>query len=260
MRRIVVLLPSYNEDRALPGLLERLTNVRARLQPDFQLSVLVVDDGSTDQTAAMAQRKWGGLPVTVLQHQHNQGLGAALLTGIMWYLQQPEADNVNGVLAVMDADTTHPPEILPQMLCRLDGNEKFTRSDVVIASRYAAGGEEHGLSWQRRLYSKLASTVMKFAAHTPGVRDYSCGYRLYRRRALQAGIEHFGTNKLVTETGFTCMAELLVKLGRCDCHIAEVPLKLHYELKVGASKMNVPATIRRYFALVWHMMFDRAWR
>jgi len=188
--------------------------------------------------------------VTVCTHPKNRGLGAALATGIAWYLDQPAATDNRDVLAVMDADGTHPPELIPAMLRSLTDESDA----VVIASRYAPDGAEYGLSPLRRLYSRLASLALRAVARLPGVRDYTCGYRLYRRAALEQARRRFGT-RLITETSFVCMAELLIKLARTGVRISEVPLELHYELKGGPSKMNVPATIWRYVVLAWRMLF-----
>jgi len=250
MARLVLLLPCYNEQTALPPLLDRVGTVAVELAPDWRLSVLVVDDGSTDETAAVAKAAGAGLAVTVCTHPANQGLGAALATGIAWYLDQPSVAGAQDMLAVMDADGTHPPELLPEMLRALTDESRA----VVIASRYAAGGAEFGLSPLRRLDSRLASLVLRTVARLPGVRDYTCGYRLYRRRALEQARERFGA-RLITETSFVCMAELLIKLARTGARCVEVPLELHYELKGGPSKMNVAATIWRYVVLAWRVLF-----
>lgn len=250
MAGLYVLLPCLNEEQNLPQLLAQLEETRATLAGNWELSTIVVDDGSTDGTALTAQAWRGQMKVTLLKHEFNKGLGCALNTGITWFLAHCQETQGN-LLAVMDADGTHPPNLLCEMV--------WLEADIVIASRYAPGGEEHGLTPVRKWYSKAASTVLGATARIRGVRDYSCGYRLYTQRILVEGKQRFG-GKLVTETGFVCMAELLVKLGRLGAVVQEVPLILHYELKAGASKMDVPATIRRYVALVFNVLFNRSWR
>jgi dolichol-phosphate mannosyltransferase len=255
MRRVVVLLPCLNEAEALPPLLAALAALRAELLPATAVEALVVDDGSTDATADIARTAReadpAGLPVHLVQHPRNLGLGAALLTGVQWFAAHCAAGDG---LAAMDADGTHPPGLLRQMLAAHDAG-----AEVVIASRYAPGGSEHGLSARRKLYSHGASWLLGLAARVPGVRDYSCGYRLYAHAVLARGLERYGAG-LVSERSFVCMAELLCKLGAVRARIAEVPLELHYELKAGASKMNVPVTIRRYVALVGRLLFTREFR
>jgi len=256
MGGLVVLLPCLDEEQALPDLLLRLADVVTELPTSLPLSIMVVDDGSVDRTAAIAETGIATLTVSLLRHPKNRGLGAALRTGIEWFLNLPEGPDQPSWLVAMDADGTHPPELLPQLCQALTTGPL---ADVAIASRYAPGGEEHGLTALRCFYSRLTSFVLRLLARIPNARDYSCGYRLYRRQALARAARRFG-EKLITEDSFVCMAELLIKLSRTGARIAEVPLKLHYELKTGASKMNVPATIRRYIALAWHVLFSPGWR
>ncbi|MDQ3023669.1 MAG: glycosyltransferase [bacterium] len=267
--RLVVLLPCFNEEQALPLLLRQLEEQKAILAPDWDLSVIVVDDGSSDNTAGIAEsfscgqleditREAHGqvrcLFVEIVRHATNQGLGAATSTGLRSFLDctanEPEA-----VLGLMDADATHPPALLGTMLAKLQAEQL----DVVIASRFAPGGGEHGLSVVRKLYSRLAGLAMRILAPIEGVQDYSCGYRVYRRSAIARAIAKFG-DPLVTERGFVCMVELLVKLARSGTRMGEVGLDLHYELKQGASKMDVAATIRRYAAFALRARFDKSLR
>jgi len=82
-----------------------------------------------------------------------------------------------------------------------------------------------------------------------GARDYTCGFRLYRAATLRRAAAAWG-DALIEEAGFTCMAELLLKLGRGGARVAESPLILRYDLKEGASKMKMMRTISRYFTLI----------
>jgi dolichol-phosphate mannosyltransferase len=252
---LTTLLPCLNEEQALPGLLGHFDALSKDIPAGWSIRLLVVDDGSTDKTASIAQSWHGPVEVALLQNGQNLGLGAALREGIVWFLAHPgsEAD----VLAVMDADGTHPPELLPGMMQRM--YEPGRELDVAIASRYTKGGEEHGLPALRRLYSRMASVTLGALARVHGARDYTCGYRLYRRSILLKARARYG-DALVTERSFVCMAELLIKLARCGARVGEVPLKLHYELKGGVSKMRVAATIRRYVLLGWRLLFDPHYR
>src|SRR5437867_4638916 len=154
------MLPCLNEAIALPQLLARLADVRSALLPGTMIEALVIDDGSTDATAEVAQHmdsgSDGGLWVHLVQHGQNRGLGAALLTGIKWFAPRSSAGDC---LAVMDADGTHPPSLLPQLLAQRDRG-----AEVIIASRYARGGSESGLPPMRRIYSRGASLLLAIAA------------------------------------------------------------------------------------------------
>ncbi len=252
MARMWVLLPCFNEEQALPGLLTRFREMLPQLReiepsannPVNELTVLVVDDGSRDSTAQIAQdaadrsNVQDGFCVILLQHENNLGLGAAMRTGISRFLKHAAQDDW---LAAMDCDGTHPPELVPEMLHAA----RERNLDVVIASRYAPGGAEVGLSPSRRAYSRICSWGLGVLFHLRGVRDYTCGFRLYSRHALIRAHERYG-DSLIRERGFVCQAELLIHLARSGARIGEIPLTLRYDQKRGRSKMRVMNTIWRY--------------
>jgi dolichol-phosphate mannosyltransferase len=238
-----VALPAYNEERSLPALLERYVALRPGLEAKgARLRVLVVDDGSRDGTVAAAERFRPALDLEVLPHGINRGLGAALRTGLTGALARATDGDL---IATMDADNTHDPALLEDMWTRLERDG----ADVVIASRYAPGGEEVGLNPLRRVLSRGASFLLSLTVPVRGARDYTCGFRLYRASALRRAAEAWG-ERLIEEAGFTCMAEVLLKLGRGGARVSESPLVLRYDLKEGASKMKMMRTISRYFALI----------
>lgn len=230
--RVVVVLPAYNEAESLPLLLARFRESALQIGAH---KILVVDDGSEDETALVAREAGKQQPVRVVRHSSNQGLGAALLTGLRSAMDAAE------IVVTMDADDSHDPATIPLMINRL--NEGF---DIVIASRFQDGGEEVGVAAHRKLLSHSASTILSLAAGVQGARDYSCGFRAYRSSFLRMLIREVGEDKLVCETGFACMVELLLKASAHGARIAEVPLVLRYDRKQSASKIRVVRTIVRY--------------
>jgi dolichol-phosphate mannosyltransferase len=240
--KLWAVLPAYNEERSLPALLERYVALAAALEArGTPLRVLVVDDGSTDGTIAAVRSFTDRLAIEVVPHGVNRNLGAALRTGLSEALARAADEDV---ISTMDADNTHDPSILPGMW------DLLTRegADIVIASRYAPGGEEVGLTRMRQFLSRGASLMMSIVARVPGARDYTCGFRLYRVPTLRRAHAIWG-ERLIEEAGFTCMAEVLLKLGRGGAKVTEAPLVLRYDLKEGASKMKVMQTIGRYFVM-----------
>lgn len=231
-----MVVPAYNEEHALPRLLQRVQAV------GVVDAVLVVDDGSTDRTAEVAELWPGPLPVRVIRHGRNRGLGSAMRTALQAVVSSPLQDGDAAV--TMDADDTHDPAVIPAMLAAL------THADVVVASRYCPGGREFGLAWYRRVLSRGASTLLGLLRPVPGVRDYSCGYRAYRVGRLRQAIARHGVDGLITTDGFACMAELLLRLHHLGARCDEVPLELHYERKTGRSKMRIARTIRGYGAIL----------
>jgi dolichol-phosphate mannosyltransferase len=236
-----VALPAYNESEALPRLLQRMRDTLPHLPEP--LSVVIVDDGSTDGTAAAAaQYDSAAMPVQVVRHERNRGLHGALDTGFREALRN--AADTDWILT-MDADDTHPPDLIVPMLAKA----KATGATVVIASRFQPGAEWFGLTWDRVLFSKTVSWMFRIAWPMPNVRDYTCGYRLYRAGLLKAAYQKWGDG-FVNEPSFACMPDVLWKVSRLSPVFAEVALSLHYDRKPGASKMNVGRTIRRTLGLI----------
>jgi dolichol-phosphate mannosyltransferase len=99
----------------------------------------------------------------------------------------------------------------------------------------------YGLSLHRRIVSRVASWLMRIVFPTPGVTDYTCGYRAYRAEALQQAYAAYGDN-LVSQDGFQCMVDVLLKLRRLPLIFGEVPMILRYDLKRGSSKMRLAKT------------------
>jgi dolichol-phosphate mannosyltransferase len=253
MRRLLLALPAYNEERSLPALLERCIPVAAAFAAEGKaFKVIVVDDGSKDGTIAAANSFAGRLDVEVVPHVVNQGLGAAIRTCLLSALERATDDDA---IATMDADNTHDPGLLPDMWRFLEEQ----KGDVVIASRYVRGGDEVGLTPLRKVLSRGASTLLTLTVPVQGARDYTCGFRVYRVTTLRKAVAAWGTN-FVEEAGFTCMAEILLKLGRGGAKVIEWPLILRYDLKEGASKMKIMRTISRYFAMAWRVRTGPAHR
>ena len=233
-----LVLPAYNEAENLPPLLDR---VRAAWLGRFPYRVLVVDDGSRDETASVVEAAAHHLPVEVIRHGRNRGLAAAIRTGVHEACRRTTDDDV---IVTMDADNSHPPELVSEMLAQLGAGY-----DLVIASRFARGGREEGVPWRRRMLSRAAGLVFRCVCPIPGVRDYTTGFRAYRAGLLKELWSIHG-DRLIEAAAFSVMTELLLKARRLRPRIIEVPLILRYDLKEGASKMRLGRTIRDYARLL----------
>lgn len=97
---------------------------------------------------------------------------------------------------------------------------------------------------------------MHYFVPITGVRDYSCGYRAYRLSILAEGTRLYGPN-IIKSRNFSGMVELLLKVAPFAERVTEVPLRLHYELKIGASKMRIWATIWGYILLIYQIKRKR---
>lgn len=236
--KLWILLPAFNEAVSLTPLLEAIDRTLNRRVP---YEVLVVDDGSQDETHGVAESLGRRLPVAVVSHGTNRGLARGIETGIRWILARARDEDV---VVTMDADNTHPAGLLLNML-----EEARAGADLVIASRYAPGGKEEGVPLRRRILSRGIGVLLRVRFGLREVRDYSSGYRLYRARLLRAAAERYGS-RLIEAQGFAVMTDLLVKLQALSPRVVEVPLHLRYDLKRGSSKLRLRQTIADYLALL----------
>lgn len=244
-KKITVMLPAYNEEKDLPGLLGR---IQRALDGWADYRILVVDDGSRDRTAQIVRDAAAKMPVELIQHSQNMGLGAAMRTGLKAAAQNSD------VVVTLDADNSQDPELIKTMVERL--GEGF---DVVIASRFQPGAQEIGVPPFRVLLSHLSSAGIRTLVRYPGVRDYTCGFRVYRAETLRNLIGMFGDN-FIRENGFSCMFELLLNLRALRARVSEVPLVLRYDLKEGASKMRILRTMWRYLITLTRGFLPLSWR
>lgn len=228
---IIVLLPAYNEALGIQRLLERINRVLGNLE----YQIVVVDDGSMDGTGDLVREASEHRTITLLSHAVNCGLGRAMYTGLEYVCSHWSAEDV---LVTMDADNTHDPELIPEMLQVMEQG-----ADIVIASRFVSRGDQIGLSWFRRLLSGGARVVLR-RLFPLDVEDYTCGYRLYRLGLLQKAMSVY--EPLVEANGFAVMVEILLKLSRLSPTVAQVPLVLRYDLKEGASKLRLVRTLIEY--------------
>lgn len=251
-----IVLPAYNEEQSVTKVIEDIERVCACIEH----RIIVVDDGSTDHTGKVLQElKQQFHRLEILTHSENRGLGEALLTGFRYVTQNVSRQRGEGgsgeqdIIITMDADNTHPADRIP-LLCRAI-NEG---AEVVIASRFVAEGQQHGLGAGRRVLSWGAGRVMRLFFPMPGLHDYSSGYRAYRRLIMTAALQFYG-ERLIESRSFAAMAELLLKLLPLCRRITEVPLQLHYERKLSASKMKVGTTILGYIRLIYRSKKE-SWR
>lgn len=245
LKKIFIVLPAYNEAARIGVLLDGIDEVMSEAQLPYE--IVLVDDGSQDETESIVRGRAAHSPITLIRHPCNLGLGAAIRDGL---LRAVEKAGPGDVIVTMDADDTHTPWLVLRMVRMLREGH-----DVVIASRYQPGSRAVGVPLFRRLLSWGGSILFRIVLPIAGVRDYTCGYRAYRAAVLQAALMRYKEDFL-NQDGFQCMVDILLKLRQMNLIFGEVPFILRYDYKQGATKMNVPVTIRKTLALLVRSRFS----
>lgn len=243
---LLIVIPAYNEERNIERLLKHLK----KLEKVFSYrAIIIVDDGSGDKTVDIISSYKSRLPVSLFTLSSNSGPGRAFEVGLSEALKLADKSDV---ICTMEADTTSDLSILPQMLGQITYG-----SDVVLASCYSPhGGDVVGTSKDRKILSFVANFLLRTFFPIVGIYTYSSFYRLYRPSALVRLKEM--RPKLFTESGFVCMVELLIQLGRLPIQITEVPMILKGSRRLGSSKMKIVKTIFAYLRVIVRCSFSNS--
>lgn len=211
MSLISIVIPTLNEAENIDLLLKRILNTRQLSHLDFD--ILFVDSASIDGTCDRVLEWQTKAPVRLLQHDCNIGLAGAVIAGAK-YIESK-------FIVVMDADLSHPPEVIPQLLQPLlDGTH-----DMVIGSRYIEGGSVPDWPFLRKLSSKIATIPALLFCE---VKDPLAGFFAVERRRL---LDLPGS-----VPGFKIGFAILAEFGK-DIRVTEIPITFR-DRDYGESKMN----------------------
>jgi dolichol-phosphate mannosyltransferase len=216
----LVIIPTYNERENLPVLVDALMR-------HAEVQVLVVDDQSPDGTGHIADdlaRRHAGR-LSVLHRTSARGYGRSCVDG----LRRAAAEPVD-VVCQMDADLSHGPDDLPAIIAALRD------ADMVIGSRYVAGGRIENWPIRRRVLSRVANTYIRMVTRLDA-RDCTSGYRCWRREALAA----LPFDQIFSD-GYSFLVEMLFRTARRGYRIAEVPITF-VERRRGESKLSMAVLV-----------------
>lgn len=221
--RTLVVVPTYNERENLPRVVDSVLSLHAHEEGLGEIHVLIVDDNSPDGTGDVAEELARTHPevVHVLHREGKEGLGTAYVEGFRWGLERDYAR-----ICEMDADFSHPPDRLPDLI------RASEEVDFVIGSRYV-GGRVTVVNWPigRLLVSLFGSSYARAITRLP-VSDATGGYNLFRREVLEAlELDRIESN------GYTFQIELKFRAWRKGFEFREIPI-VFTERDQGESKMS----------------------
>ncbi len=219
-----VLMPVFNESKSLNGLLPEIKKQN--------LPVLIVDDGSQDGSAAIAQAQG----CRVLSLERNFGKGYAVRQGLHHLLGVPDWQ----VLILMDSDGQHDPAEIPRFLQA----HQDLDADIVVGNRMLSRGDMPWVRWQT---NRFMSDCVSRMARQP-IADSQCGYRLLKRKVVQ--------RLSLTCERFELESELLIQAGREGFRIASLPVKSIYP-PGGSSRIRPLADTVRFLKLLVKYTFSR---
>jgi len=213
--KTMIVIPTYEEKENIQKLIEELFNIN----PYFY--VTVVDDNSPDGTADIVKELQKKYPyLNLILRKEKKGLGTAYIEGFKFALRQ----NMD-VIVQMDADLSHPPQYLPQMLLLLD------EYDVVVGSRYIKGVRVNNWPFKRLLISKFANLYVKMITGMP-FEDCTSGFKCIKRKVLETiDIE------TIESKGYVFQIELLFRMYTKGFKIVEYPIMFN-EREGGKSKIS----------------------
>jgi dolichol-phosphate mannosyltransferase len=227
--RVLVSIATYNEK-------DNLTPLVAAIHQHLPAAdVLVVDDNSPDGTGRLADELSAkDSRVHVVHRAGKLGLGTAILAAMRHAIEYGYDYHVN-----MDADFSHPPAVLPALVGGMD------RYDVMIGSRYVAGGGTENWPFVRRAISRSVNGLVRVLLWMP-VRDASGAYRCYRVSLLKkADLEK------VRSRGYSFQQEVLFRCYKAGARLGETPI-VFANRRAGASKVNWKESVRS-LSMIWYL-------
>jgi len=232
---VSVVIPCYDEERALPYLANTLRRLEDALGGAYDLRFVLVDDGSTDDTPAVMRTLFGEWAnVRLLRHGANRGMTAAIQTGVL--------ASTTEIVCSMDCDCTYDPHELARMIPHLRSG-----IDLVVASPYHPDGAARNVSLWRRVLAKSLARLYRAVLRQP-LYCYTSSFRVYRRSALLA--------LRIRRGGFIGVTEMLARVDLAGGTIVEHPVTLDPRM-FGRTRLAVVRGIADHLGLLGELAWLR---
>lgn len=243
---VYFILPVYNEGKGVLFQIKTIEDFIIKRKLDYK--IIVVNDGSTDDTVHELAKIVNSSNVHLINHRLNQGPGMAFKSGFDYVRSRLDDEDI---VITMDCDNTQHIRTIELMISKIE--EGY---EVVLGSIFIMGGMGIGIPFFRLLLSYSASMLYRIFFPIKGIKDYTAFYRAVKGSALKAAYERFGDN-LIETAGFGCMTEMLIKFRQIPLFITEVPMIVRYDLKTSRSKLKIFKTIAEHLRIIHKNFFKR---
>lgn len=223
MKKAVIVLPTYNERQNIKTLIPTIFKIAKKIK-NWQISILVVDDQSPDNTSLEVKYLQKKFPDLYLIQEKKEGLGKAYWRGFNFAIEKISPYVIFG----MDADWSHDPNLIPQFLKKIEEG-----ADFVIGSRYVKGGSiPKNWRWHRKLFSILGNLIIRLGFMILKIHDWTSGYRAIKNWFIKEILA-----EMKNYNGYVFQVALVDKALKTGVTMAEIPLNFK-DRKTGKSKIN----------------------
>jgi glycosyltransferase involved in cell wall biosynthesis len=229
--KVSVLIPTFNEAATIAEVVDAVRSVQV---DGVAFELVVVDDGSSDETADLCRETLADRIDIFERQEPNQGKGAALRRGL--------ALATGDIILIQDADLEYSPSEYPKLLAPILSG----KADVVIGSRFA-GSEAHRVVYFWHMVGNRFLTLLSNVMTDLNLTDMECGHKAFRTDLLR--------NITLTENGFGFEPEVVAKLAKLKCSIYEVGVSYHGRTYAEGKKIGMRDGFRALYAIAKHSLF-----
>lgn len=242
--KVVIIIPAYNEE----GNIVRLLSSIKELKLDIPKKVIVVDDGSKDNTLALAKKFKRKLNLQIIVHKSNKGIPQTFYDGLRAAAASASSKDI---IFIIEGDNTSDLNLFQQIIDKVRSG-----ADVVVASRHIKGGSYKNFPFHRKYGSIFINFVLKAFFYTKGITDYTIFYRAYSVDVVKKALKKYGDGFITTKS-FAANLEILLRLKGIAKKYDEVPMVYDYGLKRGKSKMKIGKALLEYRELIVKKLLGR---